>query len=900
MAQPADTIELPPVDAEELDPVPRASAWEPGTVLGRYVLDRQLGAGTMGVVFLATDPELDRQVALKVVPRDGRRAERTRRLVREARALASVKHPNVVTVYDAGTSASGDVFIAMELVQGRTLSQWSEDDRPKATAVRKVFAAAARGLQAAHDAGIVHRDFKPDNVMIESTGRVAVLDFGLAHAVGSEPGASPSQSTLAPETTATHPTIGVVGTPAYMAPEHQLHGKSSAQSDQFSLCVATWEALYREHPFGRGSARKVAERAAQGRIADPEHARRVPRALQRVLRRGLAAHPEDRWPSLAALVDALEPSGLARSKLGLLAATTLGAAIVTGAILGGPDPGCEDVELAPVWGDAMRNELRTALGTIPPGGPAAAARLTERVDAYGRRWTATWKRACTIATTSPSPEAFAPSEQCLLGRRRTLEALLTALVESPEAAITEGDAAVFNLPDAELCLDPLPAEDRVAPPPPAVAEEVAGLERSLERVRALESIGRVDDGLSVLDRVEPQARTLEYAPLTAEMVRLRGLLLSLRGEPTAGDALREAYALAVASGAHTTAALAATRLVETVGHDRGEGEAGRTWATVARAHLERTRLPIETELTIQHAVAATYRADRDLDRATAAFERTLILATQELPAKHPLVRQIRSNLAGTYLVVGRHEDARRELQRLFSELAAEVGPDDPRLAPILSQLGSANVRLGNLEVGVEQLTEAIRLLEVEHDAEHVSLTVPVNSLAAALFEAQDYARAEPVFARLLALARKNFPPGHQIFLIAHVNAGEMSERQGDLARAAELYAIALRDCPIDDPPLRCAAAFTAMGRLELARGAPSAALPLLRRALALRRRSGGDPLTIPEVEFHLGRALLATASGHDDGLQMALGAALRLQDAAPHWEHLARQARVFLARHASP
>ncbi|HEU5058925.1 MAG TPA: serine/threonine-protein kinase, partial [Kofleriaceae bacterium] len=249
----------------------------PGDRLGRYQLGDRLGSGAMGVVFQARDVELEREVAVKVL-RDGGE-ERVRR---EAVMLARLAHPNVVTVFDVGVS-DGTAYVAMELVAGQTLAGVARDEGE----VLAMFAGLARGLAAAHRAGLVHRDIKPANILVDADGRARLGDFGLARAEleplthASAPPGSPLLSRSG----------ALVGTPAYMAPEQLAGERASEQSDQFAFCVCLFEALHGRRPFEGDT---IAELAAA--IEAGPAAMRVSRPVEAVLRRGLAHAPGDRFP----------------------------------------------------------------------------------------------------------------------------------------------------------------------------------------------------------------------------------------------------------------------------------------------------------------------------------------------------------------------------------------------------------------------------------------------------------------------------------------------------------------------------------------------------------------------------------------------------------------------------
>ena len=282
--------------ADGSDRFRRVSGIAVGRQLGRYTLVERLGAGAMGVVFRADDRELSRHVAVKVLRRPD--PALTDRLRREARSMAQVNHPHVVAVYDVGVADDGSTYIAMELVPGTSLRAWQQRPRTIAETIA-AYVAAGRGLAAAHAAGIVHRDFKPDNVLVGDDGRVRVTDFGLAAARVGEGGDTPSGD-LSLTRSGT-----VLGTPAYMAPEQFEGGHVDARTDQFSFCVALYEALYGERPFDGKTFEELADNVIAGRVRPAPATSRVSRALRAIVVRGLAVKPGDRYPTMDHLLDEL-------------------------------------------------------------------------------------------------------------------------------------------------------------------------------------------------------------------------------------------------------------------------------------------------------------------------------------------------------------------------------------------------------------------------------------------------------------------------------------------------------------------------------------------------------------------------------------------------------------------
>jgi hypothetical protein len=308
-----------------------------GALLGRYVVLSRIGKGGMGVVYAAYDPDLDRKVALKLLlSHRGGGAEGRVRLLREAQAMARLTDPNVVSVYDVG--AYGDqVWFAMEFIHGQTLARWLKQAPRRWSELLLVFLRAGGGLASAHAAGLVHRDFKPENVMIDEDGRVHVMDFGLVRSERSPTNEPPGNVSDLGGLDALREVLthegAVIGTPQYMAPEQWSGTTTDARSDQFSFCVALWEALYGAPPFAASSVEELVGAVLAGRIQRPANSR-VPRWLHAALLRGLQVDPGQRFPSMHALLEALgrrESRGqVGRVLVGLCVAMVVIAGVVVG------------------------------------------------------------------------------------------------------------------------------------------------------------------------------------------------------------------------------------------------------------------------------------------------------------------------------------------------------------------------------------------------------------------------------------------------------------------------------------------------------------------------------------------------------------------------------------------
>jgi hypothetical protein len=323
------TTRYQPSDAGDRRQSPRRTPRR-GDRLGRFTVLDVLGRGGMGLVLSAYDPNLDRRVALKLV-RDrveaGDESLTCARLMSEARAMARLRHPNVLTIYEVGEEG-GRVYLAMEQVEGGSLRDRQDrlrrDGRAPWRAILELYVAAGRGLAAAHAAGIVHRDFKPDNVLVDREGGVRVADFGLAFSAERTPrmasGTLPTHIPTAPEWSG-------LGTPGYIPAEQYLGRAVDARADQFAFCVSLWEALHGERPFAGDDEASSARAVLDGRVRAPRGDREVPTWLRDVLVRGLRPDPADRYPSMDALlaeVDCDDPTAVRSSRtIGMIALTGL-------------------------------------------------------------------------------------------------------------------------------------------------------------------------------------------------------------------------------------------------------------------------------------------------------------------------------------------------------------------------------------------------------------------------------------------------------------------------------------------------------------------------------------------------------------------------------------------------
>jgi len=412
-----------------------ALALAPGQRLGRFMILGPLGEGGMALVLRAYDPELDRKVAIKVMRADlyGERASiGQQRMHREAMALARLSHPNIVQVFEVG-SVPGGVFIAMELVQGVNLRTWLKGQARSWREVVEVFRQAGAGLQAAHRAGIIHRDFKPDNVLVGDDGRVRVLDFGLARPEGEAELQERGPLTASGEQLVTQ-AGSLIGTPAYMAPEQHLGLSADVRSDVFGFCVSLHEALYGQRPFVGATADEVRRRVLTGEITAGPRDAGVPAWLRALVQRGLQGDPELRHASMDAVVAELSRDHAATLRRWGVGAAFVGLLVgwVGTSVVSSDRSRCDEVaaRFAGVWDPGRRAEVGAALvGSGVANAAATWARVAPALDAYAVAWVSEATARC-LAEEGDERVHNELAQLCLERRHAEVAALVDVLARS--------------------------------------------------------------------------------------------------------------------------------------------------------------------------------------------------------------------------------------------------------------------------------------------------------------------------------------------------------------------------------------------------------------------------------------------------------------------------------------
>jgi tetratricopeptide (TPR) repeat protein len=685
----------------------------------------------MAEVYAAYDPQLDRKVALKILraardPSDGRASTR---LLREAKAIAKLSHPNVVTIHDAG-AVNDRIFIAMEFVAGETLTEWLVRSRRSREEILQVFKGAARGLAAAHAAGLVHRDFKPQNVMVGGDGIVRVMDFGLVRDLGApvddEPRPEPDGAGLEVANVDLTRTGELLGTPRYMAPEQFRATSADARTDQFSFCIALYEALYGQRPFAGDNLPDIMANVVAGQIAPVPPKAAVPVWIRRILLRGLAVDPAQRFPSMDALLAALESDPAHRRRKWALGAVVLSSLVVLAAgahRLGeGHRALCTGgaARFAGVWEPGgLTTERKAGIqhAFLASGQSYAAEAFrgaSRLLDAYVARWTAMYTDACeaTQVRGEQSAESLDLRMACLNERFGSLHALVDVFAGADAKAVENAVSAAAALPDLGRCADVPLLRAVIKPPEDEVTRKrVEELRGELAKLVAARDSGRCRVAIPAADALIPKTRTLGYQPLLAEALLAAGEVGDQCGDPVLMLArLKEAHTAANASRHEEVAATSSGAISFYAWNRLDDSATARLWLDVASGDV--ARLDRETFATGQLAVAAGQieMEDRQYDRAFADIDRALTILRRVLGPDHPWTINYELDRGDWLERAGRLQEALEADRSIVAHYQRVLGPRHPQVGIAVINLGEVLNLLGRYDEGAAAYQQALDIL----------------------------------------------------------------------------------------------------------------------------------------------------------------------------------------------
>ncbi len=837
----SDAVDTPATTLVVGDPADVVHASRPGEVIaGRYIVSELIGAGGMGIVYLAHDTNLGRMVALKRARRapSPHGSPAHSRLVDEAKTMAQLSHPCVVTVFDAGFD-DGAAYVAMEYVDGVTLRSWIAVDRPTWREIAGAFAQAAHGLAAAHDAGIIHGDFKPDNVLVDRVGRARVLDFGLARAA------------LAPSDASSGKAEGTI---AYLAPERRAGQASDAASDQYAFCVSLYEALHRRKP-GKGDAQPAA---------------RVPAWLRRVYERGLAADPAQRYPSMSAIATALERGGRRTGLWVGLAATTLVCAIAAGFATARaatePTPVCQPSSKASeVWGAQNHRAVRAAFSAIGKPYADQAWATTERtLDRYAHDWAAASQDACeaTHVHHTQSAELLDLRTACLDARLAELAALVGVFAEADAMVVENAAKASGALTSLAVCADVMGLKEPVPPPAdPAARARIAGIRAQIAAAEALHKAGKFVEARRLAIPAATAAQQLGYRPLEAEALVRRGGVEAATADPQAADTTLTAALLAAQAGRHLRMVAKALVLRSAVVAQLGRFDEANEVVRSAFSVIEGLGSNEELLADAHHNAAfiSGIRGTTDDDELD-HIRRALALREKLYGPNDPRTAQTLSNLAVAQRQRGHVEEAVELQRRAITTLEQAFGPGHPAIATTLSAFGDALLDLGDFDAALVAYKRAVEIRKAALGPDHVDLSAALNGLGVVYLWRGELDLARAPLLEAIAIKERTLGPDHFKVGYTLITLGRLyvKTHESQKALAACRRSLALLEPKLGPNSIALAEAFHCLGAAELA--APQGilgaarAVPPLERSVAIFERTG-SPADVAETKFKLAQAL---------------------------------------------
>ncbi len=899
--------------------------------LDRFVVLHRVGQGAMGVVYAAHDPKLDRKVALKLVDTSGFGSEGVAtarsRIEREARAAADLAHPNVVTIYDTGT-VGDQVFLAMEFIDGQTLRQWSQAEHDWREVVN-LFVEIGRGLAAAHDKGIVHRDFKPDNVLVGSDGRPRVVDFGLARPVpgalrstqsldrtvsidggeqGSEASADASSSVQAPETS-------IAGTPAYMSPEQYEGRNIGPHSDQFGFCVALYEALVGERPFQGATPTALAEAVLEGQRQPLPGSHAVPPRVMAVVLQGLVRDRQRRHRSMHHLIAGLERARDRRRRrwLSLGASTVLaGTVATTYAVASGTTPEASDPcaaaeqPLHEVWNDARRAKIAGGFVALSRQAGQAWAGIEPKLDRYAERWGTMRRDACEDAQHrgEQSVVLLELRYACLDRALVRLDAFASQF-ESPTAFKAKAGAAVADDIDqlgrcedrerlvAALHRNGLAEQTDLTRRADSLAKWDQGYDQ-ISRAAAEHALGRRKPAIEMMRGVITDAREAGLRTLEAEAHLLLGRWTHDLAEH------QQALDLALAAGTSVQAAEIAITIAEyaSVPGD-GDPEVAREHLRYAAGFLARRESEYNEALRVRTGLVRGVLAQREGNNTEAhrLLTQALETARARLPPDHQTTLTVMGNRARVMRAMGDPAGAAAEYAKLWDRQLAVLGEHHPDLGNTAFNLGATTLENRQLDVAQRWFERAQEIWTAALGADHHQLAQPLHALGEVHRLRGDLATARTLLDRAVTMVETATGPDHPALCSMLDERADIAAAGGQWAEArAQLERSVVIRRANPDPNL--AATLTRLGTALMHDGEGVAGREALEEALVLRSGAGIDPLSRARTELALAKALVPTDMAA--ARSMADLALERMADAGRRVEELTQAKQWHAATFGEP
>ena len=844
-----------------------------GARVGRYEIVDVLGEGGVGVIYRAHDPYLSRDVALKLIPARGNADAGWYQacLLREAQALAKLSHPNVVAAFDVGTHDER-VYVAMEVVEGVSLHTWLASPRSRRDIVR-VLIAAGRGLAAAHAAGVMHRDFKPSNVMVSPDGRVRVVDFGLARALAADvaPDALPTHASAAPaRASGDHlpllwgdltVTGAVMGTPGYMAPEQLLGDDVDGRADQYAFAATAFYALAGRRVFPGTTIESYRAAVMTGQRAP--WPRGVPRRLRRVIERGLAPRPDRRFSSVSTLVDALERTTQLPRRMATGASLAAAAAVMALA-LAWPEPArpplCapHDAAFDPGWSAARRAALAHAFTSAgAPGGFDTAARVSARLDAVRTGWLVMSQTNCedTLVRRRQSERVMALRAACLDRKRAEVAAFVDTLSAQPAATLIErAGLAALEIGQLDDCAGAslLVAGDDRLPTDPAQRGAVVALGARIDAVHVATLVGQQD--------ALPRARAL-----VVDAERLRFPVTLARAHIELGAAL-------AATGHSEDAQASLHAALRAAGQSDAPALAAQAAAMLLHAAIQGDRYA-EAEHILPFVQAAVSRDGVSMHSIAALIDEAAVLAN-------------RSEFDGALALLARAE---AQADTLGSRAASEKLRTVTERAITLEAKGD--------DRGAERAyRRALELSRALHGPRHRAVLRAASNLVQALSNSGQHDAALAALRDARALGAEFAPATVEVIALEAIE-GNAWQLHGDCARALPFFEAALdRFSAVLGPTSnQVTRMHIRLGKCLLATGHPAAAVPHFSAWYERKIAEHATPDWQAEAGFWLAKALWQLPPSRRRAAAIAETALARYQEAGATYAAEAAEIAAWLA-----
>ncbi|MEM9454137.1 MAG: tetratricopeptide repeat protein [Myxococcota bacterium] len=855
-----------------------------GKRLGRFTVLGTLGRGGMGKVLRAYDETLDRMVALKLLYRRfaGRRKQR---LLREAQALAKLSHPNVVQVYEMG-EVDGQTFIAMELVSGQTFRTWQRERRSWRETL-DVYLQAGYGLAAAHAEGLVHRDFKPENCIIGNDQRVRVLDFGLVRGTNLQPDEEANEDHLVARFHEPSEPLddinssgargsldhrltrsgAVMGTMCYL-PLQQLSGEQAdAQSDQYSFCTSLYEALYGMRPFDGSSLSALIRSLENNELLPVPKSVTIPKRLRRILLRGLAKLPEDRWPTMDELLAELERLRQPR-RWWLTATVALAAGLGVGglALASAREDPCPDPEagLDGAWQIADQEAVRAAfVASEHPEALELYGRVEAQLDAYTEAWVQQAEQSCraTFVDRQQSQALFDRRMQCLQRRRNRLRTTIDSIAAAVTAhEVVDRTILPFKLPPLEICSDVEVMMARQSPPSdPQRRNHVAQLRERIDHANTLREAGEVTEGLALAEIIAQDARAVDYPPVLAEAMECLGHLQSAAHTWSEAQGTLENTIEIAARAKSDEVSARAWALMIYVLMNQSKFDDGLLLERSARAAVDRADDATARGWLLNN-LGALYAERGELDQANRYLRDSLHVKQEALGEGHVDVGVAWFNLGRALQEEGSTDSAMKAFERARTVFQGTVGDSHPYVAFVMAGLGKIYQRRGETSKAADYHHHALAIRQAALDPKHPLIASSLQELGE------------------LALAQGRFDDAQQ-----HLEHAQMVNEQAHGPKSIQV-----------------AATLLVLAKLGLAQSQPEAARAYAERAVSINAAVDVPPRDRAEALMALARSLWPDPKARPRARALAQQAKEVLASGPAPARAMRKEVEAWLAAHAVP